>query len=571
MKKILSTLLAVSMTFALSAVPSVFAESVITLEAQKSKDDINLKWAQLKPSFNGDLYEEEAFVYGYEKDSFKAGKVAEGAKKDGVNMINFARYLADIPSDVYLDKDYNTYAQYGAALLLCEGKLNHTPKQPAVMPDDFYQKGYKGTSEGNIYTKTLVLNPNQIISDSILGYLADNGSGNIDSVGHRRWVLNPKMEATGLGAASDSWAGRGYSVMYAFNTGRAGGKYDCVTWPAVGYHPTNMFGDAYPWSISLNRSVFDEKMTKDIQVSMHIDLKTGAYKDITLTSADKDKSGNYFNVSTAKYGSGFCVIFAPEWKYHSGDKVDVTISGVYKKGEDTPTTIKYSVEFFKLDTSVKAPAAVEKPKTTAKPEVTEKPKATAKPKATEKPKATAKPKATKKPSKTKFRDVAADAYYADAVTWAVDKGITTGVSNTEFAPDDTCNRAQILTFLHRAVDAPEMEGGSPFTDIWDGGDYYYYNSALWAYYKGMVTDMEFAADTPCTRASTVMYLWQNAGSPAADINTDFTDVPSDAYYAEAVAWAVQNGITSGTSETEFSPDDICSRGQIVTFLHRALK
>lgn len=646
--RILSAALAAVVSFSAFAAFGVSAEdAVIELKPKKNIEDINSKWTQLKPVFNDNLYVEEALVYSYDADSFKAGKVADGAKKDGVNMINFARYLADIPSDVYLDKDYCTYAQYGSALLLCEGKLNHTPEQPVFMPDDFYKTGYKGTSEGNIYSQPTAYHPNQIISDSIQGYLSDSSS-NISTLGHRRWILNPNMGATGLGAAADSWTGQGYSVMYAFDKSRSAKAYDCVTWPSVGYHPTNMFGDNYPWSVSLNRSVFDASNTEDIQVSMHISLANGGEKDITLTSADKDKSGKYFNVSTANYGSGFCIIFRPEWTYKNGDRVDVTISGVYKNGESAPSTIKYSTEFFKIGgKSASSPTAsnedkilsdknaisdavksmqvtnsttkeqfladamknvkygtvgewgVDYSKTDATEQkdglikgtinleldgvyqavkvsksiqkISDNAQPSAEPAPTKKPAPTAKPKTDKKPSKSKFKDVAADAYYAEAVDWAVEKNITAGTSKNKFSPDDTCNRAQILTFLHRAVGAPEMEGGSPFTDISDSGDYYYYHSALWAYGKGMVTDLEFAADTSCTRASTVMYLWQNAGAPDVSADTAFTDVPSDAYYAKAVAWAVQNGVTSGTSATEFSPDDICSRGQIVTFLHRALK
>ena len=649
MKRILSVVLALSLAFTLLVLPTASADdSVITLEPKKSIEDINTKWAKLKPTFNGNLYTEDAFVYGWDPDSFKAGQVADGAKKDALNLLNFARYLADVPSDVVAYKDYETYAQYGSALLLCEGKMNHYPKQPEFMPKNFYETGYKGTSNGNLFANPVELNTNEIITNSVYGYLQDGGSSNITSVGHRRWALNPTMKVTGFGAARDTWEGKAFSVMYIGDRSRTGGKYDCVTWPAVGYHPTKLFNDNQAWSISLNKSTFDASKTKNIKVKMHIDLASGAAKDIELSSSNKDKSGDYFTVSTETIGTGFCVIFRPTWSYHSGDRVNVEISGVYKKGADSPTTIKYEVEFFRLGSNKDASSptasnetkiasdkntisdAVKAMKVTnattkeqflaeamkdvkygttgewgvdyAKTDATEQKEGLIKgtinleldgvyqavkvnkvieklgstqsaeqPKATDKPKATEKPKTTSKTTKSKFKDVAADAYYADAVTWAVDNGITTGVSSTKFAPDDTCNRAQILTFLHRAVGAPEMEGGSPFTDVLDGGDYYYYDSALWAYYKGMVTDDEFAAETPCTRASTVMYLWQNAGSPDVNASTNFTDVPSNAYYAKAVAWAVQNGVTSGTSETEFSPDDICSRGQIVTFLNRALK
>ncbi len=168
-----------------------------------------------------------------------------------------------------------------------------------------------------------------------------------------------------------------------------------------------------------------------------------------------------------------------------------------------------------------------------------------------------------------FDDVKSNAYYANAVKWAVDRKITAGTSKTTFSPDDTCTRAQILTFLWRAVGSPQAASENPFSDV-NTGDYYY-NAAVWASEQGMVSGNTFSANTPCTRASTVMYMWKYAGSPETAPSSQFTDVSSSNDYAQAVAWALSNGVTSGTSDTTFSPDAICSRGQIVTFLNRAIK
>lgn len=169
----------------------------------------------------------------------------------------------------------------------------------------------------------------------------------------------------------------------------------------------------------------------------------------------------------------------------------------------------------------------------------------------------------------RFADVPADAYYAVPVAWAVDKKITSGTSLTTFSPANTCTRAHILTFLWRAVGSPKDSSGNHFNDVCS--DDYFYNAALWAYDMGMVEGESFEGDLACTRAATVTYLWQCAGSPDPDGECNFDDVPADAPYAEAVAWAVENGITTGTSATTFSPNTVCDRGQIVTFLHRALK
>ena len=169
----------------------------------------------------------------------------------------------------------------------------------------------------------------------------------------------------------------------------------------------------------------------------------------------------------------------------------------------------------------------------------------------------------------KFTDVADDAWYANSVKWAVDRGITTGTSATTFSPDNTCTRAQILTFMWRAVGSPKVSSSNPFSDVKESD--YYYDAARWAYEKGMVTGSKFEGDTPCTRSATVVYLWKNAGSPYTSYYGSFADVTAGSGFASAVAWAVENGVTSGTSETTFSPDMTCTRGQIVTFLKRALR
>lgn len=165
-----------------------------------------------------------------------------------------------------------------------------------------------------------------------------------------------------------------------------------------------------------------------------------------------------------------------------------------------------------------------------------------------------------------FTDVLATAYYADSVAWAVEKNVTSGTSATTFSPDTTCTTAQILTFLWRANGSPEPAIENPFTDVMESD--YYAKAARWAHEKELISGHVFSGSTNCTRSMTVTYLWKLAGSPATE-KSGFTDVSGSADYAQAVAWAVDKKITSGTSTTTFSPDATCSRGQIVTFLYRA--
>lgn len=158
-----------------------------------------------------------------------------------------------------------------------------------------------------------------------------------------------------------------------------------------------------------------------------------------------------------------------------------------------------------------------------------------------------------------FTDVPDTSPFASAITWAVGEGITNGTSATTFSPGQNCTEAQILTFLWRAKGCPEPENPAASST-------YYAKAAKWAVEEGIV--YEFEADTPCTRSMAVTYMWKAAGSPSAKA-ASFTDVPASADYAQAVAWAVEQGVTEGTSATTFSPDTVCTRGHIVTFLYRA--
>ena len=168
-----------------------------------------------------------------------------------------------------------------------------------------------------------------------------------------------------------------------------------------------------------------------------------------------------------------------------------------------------------------------------------------------------------------FADVATDAYYYDAVKWAVNKGITNGVSETLFGPDQACTRAQSVTFLWRAAGSPEPKSGSSFADV--AADAYYAKAVAWAVENGITkgtSEMTFHPDETCTRAQGVTFLYRALGKLAA-AQAGFTDVAADSYYADAVNWAAENGVTNGISETLFGPDGSCTRAQIVTFLYRA--
>ena len=180
--------------------------------------------------------------------------------------------------------------------------------------------------------------------------------------------------------------------------------------------------------------------------------------------------------------------------------------------------------------------------------------------------------ATFAPEKTAadyFADVPANSYYADAVSWAAKNGITGGIGNGLFGPNQPCTRAQIVTFLWRAAGSPEPKAMSSFADV--STDAYYAKAVAWAVENGITTgtgDGKFSPDATCTRAQSVTFLFRAIGK-LVDSKAEFSDVLTDSYYANAVAWAVENGVTNGIGDGLFGPDNSCTRAQIVTFLFRA--
>lgn len=170
-----------------------------------------------------------------------------------------------------------------------------------------------------------------------------------------------------------------------------------------------------------------------------------------------------------------------------------------------------------------------------------------------------------------FSDVPEDSFYAEPVLWALEYGITNGATETTFDPNGTCLRAQVITFLYRADDCPDPGTGSnPFTDVKPGD--FFYSSVLWALEHGITngtTETTFGAYDSCSRAAVVTFLWRAVGSPEPESTENpFVDVQPGDYFYKAVLWAVELGLTNGVDDTHFAPADPCSRAQVVTFFYR---
>ena len=172
-----------------------------------------------------------------------------------------------------------------------------------------------------------------------------------------------------------------------------------------------------------------------------------------------------------------------------------------------------------------------------------------------------------------FVDVKEGDFFLDPVLWAVENGITTGMgeNSDHFAPLLACNRAQVVTFLWRAMGQPVHTIENPFVDVKEGD--FYYDAVLWALENGITTGIDathFNPNGQCNRAQVVTFLWRAMGKPVSEAEVTFPDVPADEFYFDAVAWAVENGITTGLDNGTFGSLDVCNRAQVVTFLYRAL-
>lgn len=265
------------------------------------------------------------------------GKLSDESVQNGLNTLNFMRYIAGIQSDVTNNGEYEKYAQAGTTLLIRAGSMDHTPEQPEGVSEEFYKLGYKGTSSSNLGLGYFNL------SDALInGWMDDGDASNINKAGHRRWCLNPKMAQTGFGHSGN------YTAMYTFDNQNDADDcdYDFIPWPAQTM-PLEYFKG--PWMVSLSPTRYTVKSSdqNDIKVVL-TSKKTG--KSYTLDHTNKNKSGKYFNLSTAGYGYGSAVIFKPNVSFSSGDEVTVQITGL-KDNYGTPESIEYTVKFFTMSDS----------------------------------------------------------------------------------------------------------------------------------------------------------------------------------------------------------------------------
>ena len=291
----------------------------------RSQAEISAALAKLRPAeAGGALYAETPSAAG----ELKAGKLSPGALSAALAHLKAYRYLAGVPyEDVALKDQYNSESQHAAVLLAILKRLDHTPKRPEGVPEDFFKVAYQGTSHSN-----LAQGPKGL-SLAVDMWMFDSDPSNIDRLGHRRWCINPTMLNTGFGTFG------GFSAIWALDTARKPAPdFDYIPYPVRGYHPVGYFGPAWAWCVSLNPARYAKPDRAAVKAAIYP-------LDSQLKRAEKPLELNYENINTTGFGVPICIIFRPKAATVSpGSRYQVEIEGLKRKN-GSEAKIQYLVEF----------------------------------------------------------------------------------------------------------------------------------------------------------------------------------------------------------------------------------
>ncbi|MBR3973146.1 MAG: cell wall-binding repeat-containing protein [Oscillospiraceae bacterium] len=308
-----------------------------------TKAEIQQKWREVTSATS--LYDQEPSVSA----PYAAGKLTGNFLESGITFLNYVRFVANLPA-VQLNDTLNEDAQHGAVVLAANDELTHYPDPPSDMDDAFYERGYDATTSSNISAR-YGYDPLTCLQGAVSGCMADNGNNNLATVGHRRWLLNPTLLNVGFGYA-EAESGWSYIVTKVFDRSGSSFDYDFISWPVEGNQPTNLFGTADPWSITLNPNKYKTPDISQVKITItrQSDGKTWSFN--SSTGEPETNSKAYMTVNTGGYGVSNCIIFHP-----GSSNVDayngiftVEVSGIYTSS-GAATTLEYQVDFFDVEAS----------------------------------------------------------------------------------------------------------------------------------------------------------------------------------------------------------------------------
>lgn len=333
---------AVSLAYPAVAFGASGTSNVQATVSARTEEQLLAKWRQYLPL---DIDSSKLFEAAPKISApYIAGKLQQNVLQDGLNATNFARYLAGLPDDITLDYSIAEQQQAGAIINAKNGALSHYPTKPTDMSEAFYELASSSTKSSN-----LSAGRDTLYETVFYGYMSDNGASNLDTVGHRRWIINPPMKKTMFGLAVNPSSTYGsYSSMYAFNKDRDANEvqYDYIAWPSAGIFPVEILQPSDPWSVSLNTSNYSKTNVSDIKVTL---TRERDQKVWNLDSSDHDYNGDFFKVNVSNYGIDFAIIFRPGniGSYQDQDVFQVNITGLRTSAGEA-ASISYKTSLVQL-------------------------------------------------------------------------------------------------------------------------------------------------------------------------------------------------------------------------------
>ena len=304
--------------------------------AEYSRDEVRAAYAAVSDASAESPYAEAPLVAA----PYGAGALTDAARRDALNMLNFARWLAGL-DPVAESRIYNYQCQHGAVLLAALDAIDHNAPQPADMDKNFYDSAHLATTSGNL-ARFNWMRPS-ILREGVAYFLRDDGEANLALLGHRRWALNPAMAYTGFGLAN-SQSGRSYVVMYAHDTGNAEADWDAVCWPSAGAFPAELMHADLAWSVTLNPDVYDlDRSTIAVTLS-----EAGSGLRFAFAPGDGDCL-----INADGYGGGPCLIVRPDFSatafadYEQNQRWTVHVTGLTRRDGET-ATLEYAVDMISL-------------------------------------------------------------------------------------------------------------------------------------------------------------------------------------------------------------------------------
>ncbi|HLO01822.1 MAG TPA: stalk domain-containing protein [Symbiobacteriaceae bacterium] len=298
-----------------------------------TRSAIREHWLAAQPRFTGEPLALPTVI----TPPFQAGALQPALLDDGLRMLNFVRYLANLPDDLTLDSTYSDLAQHAAVINAYYGVLNHHPAHPEGMTDPFYEQALKGSSQSNLGAGF------RSPADAILrGYMDDSDPSNIDRLGHRRWILSPRMGKVGFGWVASPARYGAFDALYVLDGSRAPDpSFTHWAWPSAGYFPISLFGPEQAWSIGVNPTAVQTSGAVAVTLTRESDSKTWRF---STSGAD-----GYFRVDTAGYGYTQAIIFRPDGLTQLGaeERYQVTVTGLTDQS-GAPFPLQYEVTFFNL-------------------------------------------------------------------------------------------------------------------------------------------------------------------------------------------------------------------------------